>query len=149
MEFTITRAEFGGAAYRDMVALRHRLLREPLGLSFTDQQLAAEKDQLHLALWQNGIVIGTVLLLPPDSLGTAKLRQMAVEPVFAGRGCGRALLDRAEQESARLGTRRITLSARQSAIGFYGRCGYVAQGEPFVEVTIPHISMVKTLHPAD
>ena len=39
MSYEIAVAGFGSAGYRDMVALRYRLLREPLGLRFTDESV--------------------------------------------------------------------------------------------------------------
>ena len=145
MEPRITIAAFGGDAHRDMIALRRRVLREPLGLAFTDADLAAERDQLHLALLRGDVVLGTALLVPPDPRGSAKLRQMAVDPGFERRGFGSALVRRGEAELARRGAARIVLAARQPAVGFYERLGYVTQGEPFLEMTIVHVRMVKQL----
>ena len=63
---------------------------------------------------------------------------MAIDPAFAGRGLGTLLLRRAESELRRLGATEARLSARATAIGFYARSGYVPEGEPFIEVTLPH-----------
>ncbi len=128
-----------------MIALRHRLLRAPLGLAFTEEQLAAEKDQVHLALRHDDVVVGALLLVPPDAGGTAKLRQMTIEPSFERRGFGRRLLRHGEDLLLQLRATRITLAAREHAIHFYEKLGYVAQGEVFIEVTIPHRLMVKRL----
>ena len=43
---------FGTAEYRLECALRHAVLRKPLGLSFTAEELAKEKDQLHFGLFE-------------------------------------------------------------------------------------------------
>lgn len=141
----ITLEAFGGDAWRAMVALRHRVLRAPLGLHFTDADLAAEADQLHLALHLGDTLAGTVLLLPPDAAGSAKLRQMAIDPAHAGRGLGTLLLHRAEAELLRLGATEARLSARATATGFYARSGYVPEGALFVEVTLPHRLMRRRL----
>ena len=138
---------FGGDAWHAMVALRHRVLRAPLGLAFTNADLAAEADQLHLALWLGNTLAGTVLLLPPDR-NSAKLRQMAIDPASAGRGLGTLLLCHAEAELRRLGATEAWLSARATAIGFYARCGYIPEGDPFTEVTLPHRLMRHRLDPA-
>ena len=145
MKLDIIRAGFGCAAYRDMIALRHRVLREPLGLVFTEQQLAAEKDQVHLALRHDSVVIGTLLLVPPDADGIARLRQMAIDPCFERQGLGRLLLRHGEDGLRQLQATRIALAARERAVGFYARLGYVACGEPFIEVTLPHLPMMKQL----
>ena len=141
----VVRVGFGSAAHRDMIALRHRVLREPLGLAFIDEQLAAEKDQIHLALQHESIVIGTLLLVPPDAAGTARLRQMAIDPCYERRGFGTLLLRHGEDRLSQLQATRIALAAREQAVGFYTRLGYATQGEPFIEVTLPHLPMMKQL----
>ncbi len=139
---------FNSDAWHAMVALRHRVLRAPLGLRFTDADLAAEAGQLHLALHLDDTLAGTVLLLPPDAAGSAKLRQMAIDPAQAGRGLGTLLLRHAEAELLRLGATEAWLSARATAIGFYARCGYIPEGAPYIEVTLPHRLMRRRLDPA-
>jgi predicted GNAT family N-acyltransferase len=136
---------FASPAYHEMVALRSRLLREPLGLAFTAEQLAAEKDHVHLAAWKDGVMAGTLMLLPPDPNTVARMRQMAVDPRFERRGLGRALVHCGEIELCRLGATRIELAARVPAVGFYEKLGYEVQGEPFIELTVPHVLMAKRL----
>ncbi len=144
----LTMERFGGPGWREMVALRHRVLRAPLGLHFTDADLAAEAGQLHLALRLGDSLAGTVLLLPPDPDGSAKLRQMAIDPALTGRGLGTLLLRHAEAELRRHGATEARLSARATATGFYARLGYIPEGEPFIEVTLPHRLMRHRLDPA-
>ena len=43
---------FGTAEYRVACSLRSSVLREPLGLSFTSEELAKEQDQLHFGLFE-------------------------------------------------------------------------------------------------
>ncbi len=143
----LTTERFGGSGWREMVALRHRVLRAPLGLSFSDADLAAEAGQLHLALRLGDTLAGTVLLLPPDSDGSAKLRQMAIDPALTGRGFGTLLLRHAEAELRRIGAIEARLSARETATGFYARLGYVSEGPSFIEVTLPHRLMRRRLDP--
>ena len=143
----LTMERVGGPGWHAMVALRHRVLRAPLGLRFTDADLAAEADQRHVALWLGDTLAGTVLLLPPDPSGSAKLRQMAIDPALTGRGLGTLLLRHAEAELLRLGATEARLSARATATGFYARLGYIPEGAPYVEVTLPHRLMRHRLHP--
>ncbi|WP_428377106.1 GNAT family N-acetyltransferase [Lichenicoccus sp.] len=145
MPIRISAVAYQSAPYHDMLALRRRLLREPLGLVLTQVQLAAERDQVHLALWYDDVVAGTLLLVRPDAAGTARLRQMAVTPPLRGRGLGVALVRHAETMLRRLGARRIALSARETVVGFYERLGYQVEGERFIEVTIPHLCMARML----
>ena len=126
-----------------MVALRHRVLRAPLDLSFSAEQLADEIDQIHLALWQDSVLAGTLLLMPPDQDGEAKLRQMAIRPDMERRGLGTSLARRGEDELQRLGATGARLAARETAIVFYQRLGYSVEGASFIEVTLPHRLMRK------
>ncbi len=134
----IVRERFDSPGWREMVALRHRVLRAPLGLGFSAEQLAEEMDQIHLALWQDDVLAGTLLLMPPDQHGEAKLRQMAIRSDMERRGLGTILARRGEDELRRLGAIGARLAAREDAIGFYERLGYVVEGAPFIEVTLPH-----------
>ena len=142
----ITREAFGGHGWREMVALRHAVLRAPLGLAFSPAELEAEANQVHLALWQDGTLAGTLLMIAEGDEAT--LRQMAVRPDHERRGLGSRLVAEGERLLLSTGIARARLSARQSATGFYARLGYAAAGEPFMEKTIPHRLMRKALRAA-
>jgi ribosomal protein S18 acetylase RimI-like enzyme len=143
----IAQIDYNSSRYRDLVAFRRRILRAPLGLDFTPQQLKAEQTDIHIAACLHGKLVGCVVLTPvPNSDGSvAKLRQMAVDPDHQGRGVGARLLAFAEKLSAERGYREIVLHARETAVSFYERGGYVAEGEIFTEVTAPHRKMRKRL----
>jgi hypothetical protein len=86
-------------AYALCVALRRAVLRQPLGLDFTEQDLAAEGDTLHLAGFQGARLVGT-LMLTPRGADRVQMRQVAVEESLQGRDlaprwCGRAKRRRA------------------------------------------------------
>ncbi len=135
-------------AYDEMLAFRCRLLRHPLGLDFTPLELQAEAAQIHLALrGPDGAIIATLLLVLPDQTGTARLRQMAVEPAFRRRGLGASLVVAGEAELRRRQATLVMLAARAPAIPFYEKLGYMTKGERYIELTIPHIRMEKPLIP--
>ena len=83
---------FGTAEYRLECALRLAVLRKPLGLSFTAEELAKEKDQLHFGLFEpeDNLVacVVAVRLSPTD----ARIRQMAVSPAHQRRGLGTRIM---------------------------------------------------------
>ena len=135
----------GSAGWREMVALRAEVLRSPLGLAYSDAQLGSDVEQLHLALRLGQLLAGTLLVVPPDSAREGKLRQMAIRPGLQRGGLGTLLVRRGEDELRRLQASGVRLSARATAIGFYERLGYVAEGEPFLEVTLPHRLMRRRL----
>lgn len=145
MEPKITIEASGSAGWHEMVALRQRVLRTPLGLTFSEQELSAETGQIHLALWLSSGLAGTLLLLPPDPDGQAKLRQMAIRPDLERRGLGALLMRHGENRLRLLGAASAWLAARESAVGFYERMGYAVEGNAFIEVTLPHRRMARRL----
>ncbi len=134
----------GGASYREMVGLRYRVLREPLGLHFAPEQLAAEADDTLIGAYADGKIIGSVILTR-QSEGVAQMRQVAVEEIRQGQGIGRIMLEFAEQAAKGRGFSEITLHARETAFIFYERLGYTPFGESFEEVGLPHREMRKIL----
>jgi predicted GNAT family N-acyltransferase len=67
--------------------------------------------------------------------------QMAVEPALAGQGVGRTLVEAVFTEAARADCASVVLHARETAAGFYARCGCAVEGDPFTEVGLPHRRM--------
>lgn len=140
----IKEAPYGSALYDEVVELRRELLRRPLGLDFTPEELAQEKHDTHLAALDADRVVGTLLLRKVDER-TARIMRMAVVPEAQGRAIGRALVEWAEGIARERGFETIMMHARSSAIGFYEKCGYHTVGDEFLEQGIPHIRMEKAL----
>ena len=134
----------GSAAYRASVLLRNEVLRRPLGLELTEEELERERSNYHLVCEENGELIGCLVLVP-QSDNEIKMRQVAVSPHARGQGIGRALTEFAEEFSRQRGFTRMTLHARSTAVPFYEKLGYERTGDEFEEVTIPHCSMHKSL----
>lgn len=134
----------GSASYEAAVKLRARVLREPLGLKFEAHQLAAEKSDIHIAAFEDGRLLGCLILTPHEN-NTVKMRQVAVDPVAQGVGVGRALVAYSEREAKTRGFFEIFLHAREGVVPFYERLGYDIIGGAFTEVAIPHRKMRKEL----
>lgn len=130
--------------YERVVALRRRVLRAPLGLDFTPEQLAAEAAEIHLAGFEGETPIAS-LILTPVSVQEFRMRQVAVAPERQGAGLGRRIVDYSETVVRAAGGRQITLHARETVVPFYLRAGYETVGETFEEVTVPHRKMQKWL----
>jgi predicted GNAT family N-acyltransferase len=124
--------------------LRDRVLRRPLGLRLSEDDLRGEDEQVHLAAMDDrGRVIGCVLVA--FSGNAAKVRQLAVEEASRARGVGVGLMKRAEQAILARNIRTVTLHGRVTARGFFEKLGYTAVSDVFTEVTIPHLKMQKNL----
>ena len=143
MSLAIRQVALDSPEYAQCLALRERVLRIPLGLRITGQDLALDRESFHLAAFADDAVAGSVSLKP---LGQEmKLRQMAVSPERQQQKIGRQLVSAAEAFTRDRGIARMVLSARLTAAGFYEKLGYATEGEPYSEQGIPHIRMTKTL----
>ncbi len=127
--------------YERALLLRHRVLRAPLGMGFEAVRFEGEETALHVVATEGADVIGSVTF----DFGTGRLRAMAVAPEHQKKGVGAVLVERLERELALRCVAVVELHARAEAIGFYEKLGYAVFGEPFIEVTIPHRAMRKTL----
>lgn len=106
---------------------------------------AADQTALHAVAYNGlGQAIGTARLLV-DTNRTAKIGRMAVKRSLRGSGIGDGLLRVLTDCAARRGHAELVLHAQRSAQGFYERAGFLARGEAFDEVDIPHIEMFKML----
>jgi predicted GNAT family N-acyltransferase len=134
---------FKSKSYEAECALRDEVLRRPLGLSLYDEELSGEGAQLHFGLFDSGNKLRACVIAVPVSAQEVKLRQMAVKADCQGQGLGRRLLHGLEKFIEKQGVAVFGLHARQSAIGFYEKSGYVVTGGEFIEVGIPHVRMEK------
>lgn len=136
--------DYGTKEYKQMVDLRYQMLRKPLGLSFSDDELAIEKNYVHIGCFDDDKLEGCCMLVPKDK-NIVQLRQMAVISGLQGKGIGRVLMQFAENISRDLGYKIIMMHARKTATGFYEKLGYIRSGNEFLEVSIPHYVMEKQL----
>jgi predicted GNAT family N-acyltransferase len=136
--------DHGSPQYQQMVKLRDDILRKPLGLVFTKEELEKEKDHLLIGAFEDDKMLACCMLVEENSK-TVRLRQMAVLNDLQGKGIGKALMLFAENLARDRGYKKITMHARKNAIGFYEKMGYVRIGNEFEEITIPHYLMEKKL----
>jgi predicted GNAT family N-acyltransferase len=141
----ILQIAFGTPAFDEAVQLRYEVLRRPLGLTYTVEQLSAEYDQLHLAAYSDAAVLVGYLNLTPQDAQIVKMRQVAVAPTWQRKGVGNALVQASEELAQQLGFARMVLHARETAVPFYNALGYNSVGTRFEEVGIPHFRMEKAL----
>ena len=136
--------EHGSHEYRQMVKLRDDILRKPLGLGFTPQELDEEKHNTLIAAFEEEDILGCCMLVE-ENPQTVRLRQMAVLNDLQGKGIGRALMSFAENIARDRGYKILSMHSRKNSIGFYEKMGYKVIGDEFIEITIPHYVMEKQL----
>jgi ribosomal protein S18 acetylase RimI-like enzyme len=136
--------EFGTPAYDESIWLRSTILRKPLGLAFTSEELSREYEQYHLGYYGKAGGLLACIVLKPLNSARIYMKQIAVREDSQKQGIGSALVCASEQFVQAKGYQEMTLHARQSAISFYERLNYVKVGEEFLELGIVHIEMRKT-----
>src|SRR4029078_2400687 len=136
--------DYGTRDYKLMISLRYQLLRKPLGLSFTDDELEEEKNDILIGCFDDDKLEGCCLLkeTTPDML---RLRQMAVVSGLQGKGIGKILLQFAENIARDRGYKKIIMHGRKTEVGFYENLGYKKRSGEFEEVPILHYVMEKEL----
>ena len=136
--------DHGSKEYQQMVALRLEILRKPLGLSFTPDELEKEKEDILLGAFEEEKILACCLLSKQDN-ATIKLRQMAVQNNLQGKGIGASIMSFAETIARDKGFKKLMMHARDTAIGFYEKFDFKVSGNEFIEVNVPHHVMEKRL----
>lgn len=137
-------ALYGSALYHELLAFRYEHLRRPLGLEWSAEDLQGEDAQFHYGIWSVRAPIGCVVFKPLDE-DRVLLRQMAVAPLSRGGGIGAALVRDGVDRMREKGYRLAVSHVRETARGFYEKLGFAAQGETFIQATLPTVKMLRTL----
>jgi len=126
--------------------LRWRVLRAPWQQPKGSEQDDREADSVHLMLCDASrmpLAVGRVHLNTPLQ---AQVRFMAVDSTATRQGLGTILLAALESRATQIGARSIVLNAREQAIPFYRKHGYVVTGEaPVMFGSVLHVRMAKEL----
>ena len=143
---TVLEIAFATPEYDQTVQLRDKILRKPLGLAFSEAQLAEEFADFHLAAFSNDWTLRGCLVLTPKGDKTLKMRQVAVDEAVQKLGIGRQLVEASEAFARRNGFNLMELNARNTAVPFYEKLNYAVVGEPFEEIGITHFKMMKNIN---
>jgi len=136
--------DHGSKEYLQMVNLRNEILRKPLGLTLTPDELAKEKEDILIGAFDDDEMLACCMLTKAGN-NCLRLRQMAVQNNLQGKGIGASMMHFAEILARDKGFKKLIMHSRKTAIGFYEKLGYKVVGDEFIEVTIPHYVMEKKL----
>lgn len=145
MNIEIKQIIFGTKEHTLEIDLRKKVLRDPLGLKFSSEELNNEYNHYHIGAFAETQLIGCLVLTPVDEK-TIKMRQVAVASETQRLGIGASLVSYSELFSKKMGFDQIILNARLTAIPFYLKLNYEVTGETFTEISIPHLKMKKVLN---
>lgn len=137
--------DFGSLRYEELLELRYRVLREPLGLDFLDSHRDNEAGYLHVACVDaDDKTLGGLILAPIDG-DLVRLMQVAVSEDARGQGIGCKLVKYAEKRAKTSGFTKIKFYAVPSIVEYYESKGYVQEGEPVEEQGLVLFKLVKSL----
>lgn len=103
----------------------------------------ADATAVHVVALRGDAVVGTLRILLDGS--RARIGRMAVAASDRRTGIGSRLMRSAEAIVCERGVRVLHLHAQLSAVPFYRRLGFVAEGGEFEEAGIRHVAMRKAL----
>ena len=133
--------DWGSVKYIQSLALRHEVLRKPLGLIFDPAIFPEEKGDIHLVANHGDWLVGCMILT--EAGNDLKMRQVAVANKYRRNKVGARMVALAEAKAIEMGKQKMVLHARDSALDFYLSLGYYIVGDQFEEVGIPHHRMEK------
>ena len=132
--------------------LRYAVLRQPWQQPPGSERVPADEEvnTFHALLLADGndpapVALAVGMLQRIDSW-QGQIRFMAVAPAAAGTGLGRRVVVHLEQEAQAIGLTEIVLHARETAVGFYEKLGYVVVAPSHTLFgVLPHFLMHKPL----
>jgi len=137
--------EYDSADYAAECALRHKVLRQPLGLDLYAEDLEAERSHRHYGIFDRDRIVACAVVVD-GSDRSVRLRQMAVATGRRRTGLGTRLITQIESLMCARQVQQIVVHARIEAVPFYRQLGFrVKSRHPFMEVGIPHLAMEKNL----
>ncbi len=126
-------------------SLRHAVFTTEQGIAAALDADGQDPGALHVLMRNRlGQAVATARLLPAVD-GVARLGRMAVHARLRCAGQGRRMLHGLVSAARERGDRAVALHAQASAVDFYRREGFTADGAPFEEAGIEHQAMIKTL----
>ncbi|MDF1825814.1 MAG: GNAT family N-acetyltransferase [Verrucomicrobiales bacterium] len=123
--------------FPEWIELRQVILRDPIGLTYSEEDLESERDERHLIAGDTMGILGGLAVKVVDQ-GHWKVRQVAVAEIMQGRGLGQLLMRHMMAAAQSERVPRILLHSRESVVPFYEKLGFSTVGEGFLEVGIPH-----------
>ena len=132
----------------ELYDLRRRVLRNNDPAANVVNPADEDRATRHFAGFVDGELAVSASFFASDEPGVYQLRYMATDARYQGRGYGAGVLTVAERHLASEGVTRLWANARDSALGFYRRCGWrVVEGSEHIseETQIPHTVIVKDI----
>ena len=136
----------------DIMALRVRVLRKGTPTTHCNYPEDSYPDVVHLGIVRNGEVIATsTWFMKPcpeiEGIAAMQLKGMAVDDLLQTGGLGSALITAGITHARNAGAHLVWARARDSAVGFYEKCGFRIAGDGFIDepTGMPHHIVVQEI----
>lgn len=128
-----------------IIDLRYDILRKPWNQPKETSSDGMEDTAINAFIVDNGKVIACGRL-QDNGEGLGQIRYMAVDANYQGKGLGKLIVIKLEEEARNINLRTVELQARENAVEFYKSQGYVVKEMSFkLWDIIQHYLMTKEL----
>lgn len=152
-----------GALSPEEREIREEVFMREQGFSSEFDELDGDGGARHIVLFEDGKAAGVCRVYPGANygefnagadfgefnagadFGEFNVGRVAVRKEFRGRHLGERLMEEAERLIIAEGGTVSVVSAQKQAERFYAKCGYVSEGEVYLDEFCPHIKMRKRL----
>jgi N-acetylglutamate synthase-like GNAT family acetyltransferase len=129
-----------------IIDLRYDILRKPWNQPKETSSDGMEDTAINAFILDNEKVIACGRL-QDNGEGLGQIRYMAVDANYQGRGLGKLIVIKLEEEARNINLRTLELQARENAVEFYKSQGYAVKEASFkLWDIIQHYLMTKNLN---
>lgn len=128
-----------------IIDLRYDILRKPWSQPKETSTDGMEETAINAFIEENGKIIACGRL-QDNGQGAGQIRYMAVDANYQGKGLGKLIVTKLEEEALKINLRTIELQARDNAVEFYKSQGYFVKEMSFkLWDIIQHYLMTKEI----
>ncbi|MBK6986324.1 MAG: GNAT family N-acetyltransferase [Bacteroidetes bacterium] len=128
-----------------IIDLRYDILRKPWNQPKETSSDGMEQNAVNAFIEDNGKTIACGRL-QDNGGGVGQIRYMAVDSNYQGKGLGKLIVTKLEEEARKINLHTIELQARENAVEFYKSQGYVVKETSFkLWDIIQHYLMTKEI----
>lgn len=143
----IYKVQIANAQYQidAIIDLRYDILRKPWSQPKETSTDGMEESAINAFIEDSGKVVACGRL-QDNGGGVGQIRYMAVDENYQGKGLGKLIVSKLEEEALKINLHTIELQARENAVEFYKSQGYLVKETSFkLWDIIQHYLMVKEI----